>query len=104
MAGGERRERRKKTKKKRGSGKVTKSPRKKTAAEIHKEKFGDTKFKKRLNFPTRAQQFEEDERKKFAKNKKLWLKTFNIQFKRKYGDPLKNDLRVRKILQKQFDA
>jgi len=81
--------RRKKKTRKKGGVKVTKSPRKKTAIEIHREKLNNPEFKKRLfaNKDTKVQIFEKAVRKRHADRVKHMVKVFREGWNSRFGKP-----------------
>lgn len=87
-----------------GGVKVGKSPRKKTAMEIHKERFQDPEFKKRLfaTNDTRVQIFEKEAKKRHDLIiKKMWNK-FTDGYKARFGTPNEDDNKVMRLLKINF--
>lgn len=96
--------RRKKKTRKKGGVKVTKSPRKKTAIEIHREKLNNPEFKKRLfaTSDTRVQIYEKEAKKRHDLIiKKMWNK-FMDGYKARFGTPNEDDNKVMRILKMNF--
>ena len=72
-----------------GGVKVGKSPRKKTAMEIHREKWNNPEFKKRLfaNKDTKVQIFEKAARKRYADRVNHMIKDFREGWNSRFGKP-----------------
>lgn len=86
-----------------GGVKVGKSPRKKTAMEIHQEKFENPNFKKRLfaTKDTKVQIFEKGARKKHGAIIKKLLEDFGKGYRSRFGEPNEVDDHIIRLIRKQ---
>ena len=103
MSNKNKRKKNKKTRKK-GGVKVTKSPRKKTAIEIHREKLNNPEFKKRLfaNKDTKVQIFEKAARKIHAKRVNKMVDDFKVGYEYKFGKLNEDDKKTLEILKQNI--